>query len=310
MASYDVAVACCRSSGDAGPTDLYPDPDAAPLQEALRSLGVTSELVAWDDSGVGWSSYSYVVISSTWDGVDRPREYLAWARRVASASNLVNPLPVIEWDFDKVHHKELAAAAVPIVPTTWVDPASKWAPATETDFVVKPSVSAGGRDTARYGAGDPSALDHVRRLQALGHTVMVQDYISRVDDEGETDLVFFDGVFSHAVVKRLVLERGEGVIDRPWERMSWAGLITPSPAQLAVATQTMAFVVDRLGCQLPYGRIDLVAGAEGNPLVLEVELIDPYLSLDMEPLAAGRFAEALVTVSKGATQYRGPEVTS
>ena len=242
-----------------------------------------------------------------------PGNISAWARRVAAVSNLVNPLPVIEWDFDKVHHKELAAAGVPIVPTTWVDPASRWAPPAEADFVVKPSVSAGGRDTAHYGAGDPRALDHVRRLQALGHTVMVQDYVSRVDDEGETDLVFFDGVFSHAVVKRLVLKRGEGVIDRPWERMSWAGLVMPSPAQLAVAAQTVAFVVDQLGYQLPYGRIDLVTGPEGNPLVLEVELIDPYLSLDIEPLAAGRFAEALVTLSNGAARRvlrrRGKDLT-
>jgi hypothetical protein len=294
MTSCHLAMACCRSSREARATDLYPDPDAAPLQEALWALGVTSELVAWDDPGVDWASYAHVVVSSTWDGVDRPGEYLAWARRVAALSNLVNPLPVIEWDFDKVHHKDLAAAGVPIVPTTWFEPASMWVPPMETDFVVKPSVSAGGRDTARYSGGDPGALDHVRRLQALGHTVMVQDYISRVDDEGETDLVFFGGVFSHAVVKRLVLKRGEGVIDRPWERMSWAGLVTPSPAQLAVAAQTMAFVVDQLGCQLPYGRIDLVTGPEDGPLVLEVELIDPYLSLDMEPLAAGRFAEALV----------------
>ncbi len=299
MTSCDLALAGCRSSAEARANELYPDPDAAPLQEALRSLGVTSELVAWDDPDVGWGSYSQVVISSTWDGVDHPGPYLAWARRVAAVSHLVNPLPVIEWDFDKVHHKELAAAGVPIVPTIWVDPASRWAPPTEADFVVKPSVSAGGRDTAHYRAGDPRALEHVRRLQALGRTVMVQDYVSRVDDEGETDLVFFDRVFSHAVAKRFVLKRGEGVIDRPWERMSWAGLVRPSPAQLAVAAQTLAFVVDQLGYQLPYARIDLVAGPEGDPLVLEVELIDPYLSLDIEPLAAERFAGALVRPAAG-----------
>jgi hypothetical protein len=73
----------------------------------------------------------------------------------------------------------------------------------------------------------------------------------------------------------------------------------PSPAQLAVAAQTLAFVVDQLGYQLPYARIDLVAGPEGDPLVLEVELIDPYLSLDIAPLAAERFAEALVRPAAG-----------
>ncbi len=297
MTEWDVALAACRRFGAASVTDLYPNPDAAPLQEALRALGARSKLIAWDDPDVDWGSYSHVVISSTWDSVDRPAEYLAWARDVAAVSTVLNPLPVIEWDIDKVHLEQLTAAGVPVVPTSWVYQGSRWAPPSGGDFVVKPSVSAGGRETARYRGGDPVAIGHVHRLLALGHTVMVQEYISRVDEEGETDLVFFDGVFSHAVQKSLVLRRGEGVIDRPWERTSWGGLVTPSPAQLRVAAQALAFVAEHLGCQLPYGRIDLVAGSGGDPLVLEVELIDPYLSLDIEPRAAKRLAEALLRPS-------------
>ena len=128
---------------------------------------------------------------------------------------------------------------------------------------------------------------------------MVQEYFPRIEDEGETDLIFFGGVFSHAVTKTMALTPGEGVVDRPWERMSWAGLVRPAPAQLEVAAQTLAFVTERLGYQLPYARIDLIPGAEGEPLVLEVELIDPYLSLDMEPQAAERFAAALLQSSSG-----------
>jgi hypothetical protein len=302
MTNWAVALAGCRLFGEAFATDLYPDPDAAPLQEALRALGARSELVAWDDPGVDWGSLSHVVISSTWDSVDRPAEYLAWAREVAAVSTLLNPLPAIEWGIDKVHLKELTAAGVPVVPTTWVHQGSRWAPPCGSDFVVKPSVSAGGRGTARYRGGDPVAVDHVRKLLALGQTVMVQEYISRVDEEGETDLIFFAGVFSHAVRKSLVLRRDEGVIDRPWERMSWGGLVTPSPAQLQVARQTLTFVAGHLGSQLPYGRIDLVTGADGGPLLLEVELVDPYLSLDMEPGGAKKFAEALLRPSLAGPQ--------
>jgi hypothetical protein len=289
-----VALVGCRWSGHGPATDLYPDPDAGPLQEALWSLGARSELMAWDDPAVDWSSYSHVVISSTWDSVERAGEYLAWARDVAAVSNLLNPLPVIEWDFDKVHHKELESAGVPVVPTMWAHPGSTWAPPADADFVVKPSISAGGRKTARYRAGDPEALGHVIELQALGQTVMVQRYFSRIEDEGETDLVFFGGVFSHAVRKQMALAQGEGVVDRPWERMSWAGLVSPTPAQKEVAKRTLAFVAGRLGCQLPYGRVDLIPGPESDPLVLEVELIDPYLSLDLEPGAASRLATALL----------------
>ena len=297
MENWYVALAGCRWSGRGKAVDLYPDPDAGPLQQALAQLGARSELVAWDDPGVGWGSYTHVLISSTWDSIERAEEYLGWARKVADVTILLNPLPVIEWGFDKIHHQELAAAGVPVVPTTWVTPESRWTPPAQIDFVVKPSVSAGARQTARYRGGDHSAAGHVLNLQSLGHTVMVQPYISRIEDEGEIDLVFLGGVFSHAVLKKMALLPGEGVVDRPWERVSWAGLMTPTPAQLEVSMQVLAFVADRLGGQLPYARIDLVPGPHGEPLVLEVELIDPYLSLDLEPGAAKRFAEALLQLT-------------
>jgi hypothetical protein len=113
MRNARVAIACCRRRADARPADLYPDRDAAPLRAALRELGVASWPLSWDDPGADWGSYSHVLVSSTWDSVDRPAEYLAWARAVSAASTLVNPLAVIEWNLDKVHQREPAASGLP-----------------------------------------------------------------------------------------------------------------------------------------------------------------------------------------------------
>lgn len=294
MAEHNVAVACCRRSVGASPTDLYPDPDAAPLQSALSELGARSTLLAWDDPAAEWGSFSHVIVSSTWDSVDRPAEYLAWARRVTDQSVLVNPARVIEWCLDKVHQKGLAAAGVPTIPTKWVSPEDTFSALPPREFVVKPSVSAGGRSTARYTPGDPAALGHVRELQEAGQTVMVQEYLARIDEEGEANLVFFDGIFSHAVAKKPLLHVGDGLVDRPWERMAWAGLVAPSTNQLAAARLTMKIVEEQVGCVPVYGRVDLVSGRAGEPLVLEVELIDPYLSFDMQPAAATRLAKAVL----------------
>ena len=126
---------------------------------------------------------------------------------------------------------------------------------------------------------------------------MVQEYLSAIDEVGEVNLVFFDGTFSHAVVKRPVLQSGEGVVERPWERMAWAGLATPTSEEFTVAEQAMGVITDLLGQRPVYGRVDLIAGPVGDPLVLEVELIDPYLSLDMEPGAATRLANALLMIN-------------
>lgn len=294
MGSSGIAVAGCRRANDAAPDDLYPDPDAPHLQHALGAMGVPSTTVSWDDPSIAWEQFSHVVISSTWDSVDRPDDYLAWARYVAEVTTLVNSFELVEWNLDKVHQRDLRAAGVPTIPTTWVAAGDTWAPPAQTEFVVKPSISAGGRGTVRYAADDHAAVEHVEALHRQGQTVMVQPYLAAIDTEGETNIVFFDGTFSHAVRKRPVLQVGEGPGERPWERMSWAGVVTPSATEMDVANAAITATHQRLGMYPTYGRVDLIEHSTGAPHVLELELIDPYLSLDLFPAAASRMAEAIL----------------
>ena len=294
MDTSDVAIASCRRESTADSMDLYPDPDAAPLRQAFRRLGATVTAVSWDDPRVDWGCFARVVVSSTWDSVDRPVEYRAWVRTVSALSVLVNSARVIEWNLDKKHQKGLADAGVPVIATSWVEPHEAWDPPS-VQFVIKPSISAGGRSTARYAGADASqAVSHMRSLQEAGQTVMVQEYMESIDHDGELNLVFIDGEFSHAVHKKPALRLGEGVIDRPWERMAWSGVATPDPEQFSVAKKSMRIVSEILGEVPPYGRVDLIGGPEGDPLVLEIELIDPYLSLDMVPEAASRLADSVL----------------
>jgi len=294
MGPSRVALAGCRRAHDAPPGDLYPDADLPHLQRALGELGVASMPVSWDDPSIAWERFSHVVISSTWDSVDRPDEYVAWARHVADGTKLVNSAELVEWNLDKVHQRDLQAAGIPTIPTTWVAPGETWTPPQLSEFVVKPSISAGGRGTVRYAAGDHAAADHIETLHLRGQTAMVQPYFAAIDTEGETDIVLIDGTFSHAVRKQPVLEVGQEPGERPWERMTWAGAVTPSATELDVAYAAVAAIKKQFGEYPTYGRVDLIADPNGAPTVLEVELIDPYLSLDLVPAAAGRMARAIL----------------
>lgn len=287
-----IAIACCRSSGDADPEDLFPDPDSELLVASLAARGLPALMVSWDDPSVAWEQIDLVVLRSTWDSVDRPVEFLRWARAVGRESTLVNPAQVVASNLDKAYLGELAELGVPVVPTRFLGPASPWAPP-EEECVVKPAISAGGRETARYGPAHRARAEaHVRRLLGQGHTVMIQPYLPSVEDPGEISLVFIDGEFSHAVRKAPVLDAGNGPVERPWERMIFLGRAEPTTAELAVAAQVHAILDQRFG-RLGYSRVDLIADTTGEPLVLEVELIDPNLSLSLEPLAAERLASAL-----------------
>ncbi|MCW7991619.1 hypothetical protein XF35_42110, partial [Streptomyces platensis subsp. clarensis] len=191
------------------------DTDLPLLVEALRANGVTTSAVAWDAQAVAWDGFDLAVIRSTWDYAERVDEYLAWADRTDRLTSLWNPAPVVRWSSDKRYLSDLAEQGVAVVPTRFVEPGT---PYDEAELlgtgavVVKPVVSAGALDTARYEPDQHAAAKrHVRTLLDQGRAVMVQPYL-RLVEEGERALVFISGTFSHAIRKGPVLTES-GVID-------------------------------------------------------------------------------------------------
>ena len=159
------------------------------------------------------------------------------------------------------------------------------------EYVVKPSVSAGSRDTARYAPGEEErAAALVERIHATGRTAMVQPYVHAVDHEGETALLFFDGVLSHAIRKGALLTPGAD----PHDDVFAAEDITarePAHDERALAERVVGHVHERFG-DLAYTRVDLVRGDDG-PQLLELELTEPSLFFKQGDGAAERFATAL-----------------
>ena len=259
------------------------DHDGPEVLAALERLGVDAVPAVWDDPAVDWTAYDLAVVRSTWDYVPRREQFLDWA---ASVPRLANPADVLRWNTDKRYLRELAAAGVPVVPTVFVAPGEPFAvPAHE--HVVKPSVSASSADTVRFAPGEDSTA-HATALLDAGRTVMVQPYQQGIDVAGETALLLFDGVLSHAVRKAPILV--PGVTDPHAVAVS---LVQATPAQLAVAEAALAAVP--AAEPLLYARVDLVPGADGSPVLLELELTEPSLFLSHSDGAADRFAAALRT---------------
>jgi hypothetical protein len=278
------------------------DDDGPVLLAALASLGVDAEPAVWTDLGVDYSLYDLVVVRSTWDYHDRLDEFLGWADRVAATTALANARQVLEWNTHKTYLRELGALGLPVVDTTWIDPGGTFTPPASGEYVVKPAVSAGSRNTNRYVAGDHDdrATRHVGSLLDAGRTVMVQPYLDAIDTAGETALLYFAGEFSHAVRKAPLLEAGMAFVTAAFKQESMQPR-EATPAELAVAGQVLdampstRAVVAR--SDLLYARVDLVPGADGSPVLLELELSEPsmFLTLDGSDGAdsADRFAAAI-----------------
>lgn len=256
------------------------DDDGPELLAALAAEGLDVDVRAWD-SDTDWTAYDLVVIRTTWDYWDRHEEYLAWTR---SVPRLANPAEVVAWNTDKSYLRKLQAAGIPIVPTTWIEPGEAFA-VPQHAFVVKPSVSAGARDTAAYVAGDESAVAHVADLHSKGKTVMVQPYLEEVDTAGETAVLLFDGQVSHGARKSAVLEIGAGeAVLGSWSMTARE----PSPAEKELA-QRVVEVAQSWGQDLLYARVDLLPG----PVVIELEVTEPSLFLGLAPGSAQRYAQAV-----------------
>ncbi len=288
-----VAIAACRSTHGAPAANLYADPDRALLSAALATAGVDAMAISWDDDDVDWRRFDLTVIRSTWDSVDRHREYVEWLRHIAVSTVVMNPVAVVEWNIDKRYLLALQWRRIAVIPTEWLVEPGRWKPP-DQEFVVKPAVSAGGRETARYHPDEADiAVAHVRRLLSRGQTVMVQPYIASVDIDGEAKLVFIDGRFSHAVRVGPLLGAGEGVVDRPWEKALAIEAMVPTSDQLAASRDVLAAVSAEVGRPLLYARVDLLTAPTGQPLLAEVELIDPSLFLRFHPPSADHLAEAI-----------------
>jgi O-ureido-D-serine cyclo-ligase len=280
------------------------DEDMPPLLRALPERRLAPEEVVWDDDAVDWSRFDLVLLRSAWDYYARREEFLAWAEAVAAATALHNPLAVLRWNTDKRYLGELASARVPIVPTTFLLPGEPVPWPAHDDLIVKPAISAGSNDTARYRAGESAAARaHAGRLLAAGRAVMVQPYQAGVDARGETALVYFDGRFSHAVEKGAIFASGPQMVGGLFAREEIRPR-TPSAAELevgAAALRALAGLLPPGAWPLLYARVDLVPLRDGSPALLELELCEPSVFLAHAEGSAARFAAAVARRLAGKT---------
>jgi glutathione synthase/RimK-type ligase-like ATP-grasp enzyme len=262
------------------------DPDDQLVLPFLAERGIDAVPAIWNDPAVDWSAFDLTVVRNPWDYIHRRDAFVAWAERVP---RIANSAEILAWNTDK---RYLAELDVPIVPTTFVAPGESMTLPDAAEIVVKPTVSAGSQDTERHHDRDAIAA-HIARLHAAGKTAMVQPYLAEVDTAGETALLYFNGVFSHAIRKGPMLTPG-AVVEKDLYVQEDISAREPSAAERALADRVVAKVSDRFGTPL-YARVDLLPHADG-PVVIELELTEPSLFVGHAAGAPARFADAIAAL--------------
>lgn len=242
------------------------DSQVAALCGPLAARGLDLVEVSWD-APVDWSNFVAAVIGTTWDYWDREADFLDTLAGIEARTRLFNPVSLVNWNRRKTYLRELEARGARLIPTAWIDdpdPAAVAAAfdALETDdLVIKRQVGAGADGQHRLKRGEP--------VPAFSRPMMAQPFLPAIQAEGEYSFVFIGGALSHALRKR----------PRPGDyriQSLYGGFeedVDPSGGDMAAARA----IIEVLDPPPLYGRVDMVRGAGGELLLMELELIEPYL---------------------------------
>jgi len=279
----------------------------------LRRLGFPTEPLVWTseaDCAESQVHETLVIVRSCWDYHIQPARFLEWADSIGlKGGRVLNPPSTIRWNHDKRYLSDFQTSGVRIAPTVWVETGAKssleqimeeagWA-----EVVVKPAVSATAWRTIRVERQAVSRFERAFHEIVQSGCALVQQFVKDVLTGGEWSFVFFDGVYSHAVLKRpaqldfRVQHEFGGTVDRK---------ARPHPGLIEAAS----FALRQCPGDLPlYARVDGIetSGIEARDslIIMEVELIEPALFLDGDDAAAARFARAIAARADNRLAHRG-----
>jgi hypothetical protein len=265
------------------------------IDQPLFALGWETHMLSWRDENVNWNDYAAVIIRSPWDYQDDALAFLRVLNNIEkSNAHLENSLATVEWNIDKKYLRELESNGVDIVKTLWRENLTEQQVAeyfTELNvnqLVIKPRISANA-DNTFWLTRENWRTFYPQLDQAFSASeFLVQPFMESVIKEGEYSLFYFNGQYSHTILKT-PKDSDFRVQEEHGGRLA---AITPEKSLTSHAEQTLNAIKAQIGMPL-YARIDLVRSDEGFDL-MEAELIEPSLYFNMDEESATRFAQAFV----------------
>jgi glutathione synthase/RimK-type ligase-like ATP-grasp enzyme len=259
------------------------------LIHAMRAAGIDPVSVIWDEPQ-RWNDFDVVILRSIWDYHLKYPRFLAWLDELDRAGVPVhNCTQLVRWNADKKYMLELEQKGVRITPSrlcTAADQISLADVAASTrwrSLVIKPTVASTGYETWLCDAPVSDEAERQFAEQKQRMNVLVQEYAPGVQ-HGEVSLVFLNGRYSHAVLKRAAgtefrvhIEHG-GTVES----------VYPTSAHIEWAES----VVAASPYPWTYARVDMVTDASG-PLLMELELLDPELFFKYQPHSTQQMITAL-----------------
>ena len=263
------------------------------LSKILEDLGISHQIVAWSDPAVDWSSFSCLLIKSTWDYFDFYEEFKDWIKAMRQLGiPLLNSLDTLEWNSSKRYLLEIAAKGFPVIAGHILEKGAEVSTSTIFEkiaseiMVVKPLVSGGAKNTLKIAKKDWD--NYAAQVQSLvkEEACLVQSFVKEVQEVGEYSLIFFNGIFSHAVLKTPAKQ------DFRVQHYFGGTIKTIQPSSEMI--DSCQKLMDNFGKNTLYARVDGVV-SDGIFFLMELEMIEPYLFLDSSPAALANYERAVAS---------------
>lgn len=257
-----------------------------------RLFGPETAFIDWTEADV-LAGYDLVTPLLAWGYQRDCQRWFALLDRLETEDiNLSNPVRILRWNSDKAYLAELETAGISCVPTLATEALDAASLETArgifgTDLlVIKPPISGGADGTFRLAKG--SAVPD----STFGRRMMIQPYLPAIAAEGEYSLFYFNGQFSHSIIKRPA--KGDFRVQDQFGGHE-ADIAAPDQARtLAVAALAAASDITDTD-SLAYARVDMVRDDTGTFRLMELELIEPSLFLRFAKDKGAAFAAAIMS---------------
>lgn len=262
------------------------------LSSILTELNEEHEIVPWSDENIDWSKYDTLLIKSIWDYFDHYAEFLNWIDRINKLNiKVLNNLETISWNSTKGYLEEIKEKGFPVITGVRLEKGKTLSFETihaslgSGDWVVKPMVSGGAKNTLKIASSEWSDYESNIQLLVQEEEFLVQPFIKEVEEEGEYSLIFFDREFSHAVLKTPA--------SGDFRVQHYFGGSVKSIEPSSEMSEAAKLIVEKFAPESLYARVDGVL-INGIFHLMELELIEPYLFLDSNEFAVPNYKKALI----------------
>lgn len=261
------------------------------LLNFLKQKGLDIEKVIWNDVNINWEDYSLAILKSPWDYFDLVKDFYIWLDLLATKKvKLLNPIDVVKWNSDKRYLKEIEAAGLKITPSIFIHKNENvkledfFEKFNSNKLIIKPCISGGAKNTFKVTVDQVDEINQKLNLLVQEEDFIIQPFLPEIVEDGEWSFIFFNGIYSHSLVKRAKpgdfrVQPAHGGSVHPQK---------PGNDLIAVAQQ----YVDLFAKNCLYARVDGTL-VNGEFLLMELELIEPFLFLNTDPKNYERYYKAL-----------------